>query len=179
MIEYYVIDGIQPEPWESPTAMVGRAKGGKLFARLITGQGQRSFQDSFKDAFDKLYPEVEMATEECRLDIYVWRNLPLHEGEKKKVRGHRADRTNLQKSIEDALQKRLYKNDVLCTTGETAVIQGPDVEPRIVIVFDREPCIALDYIICAADAIRDSRPASIGSERTAGDNRRGVGEVPF
>ena len=177
--EFYLIDGVQPEPWEAPEGSVGRNRNGKLFVKMTTTPKQRGFQEDLKSAFNEAYPEVEMATGPVALSLYFWRDLPLAEHETRNVRSHRADATNLQKSTEDALQKILYKNDNQVVHAESWIVrQEPDTPPAILIVMTRDPYFGLDYIECTVDAIRDSRPAS--TTRTAKDNiRERDREIPF
>lgn len=110
--EWYIIEGINPEPWESPTAMVGRRAGG-TFARLISSDKQRAFQEAVKETFPEQNPNAEKSSIDLDVTFYFWRQIPIYEttGRKTQKGGQVADATNLQKALEDALQGLLYVND--------------------------------------------------------------------
>jgi len=131
----FTIDGINPEPWTAPEVSIGR-KGGKTFPMVYKTETLRAYQEAVKDALSDVEPQPLMdAGSPIRLDFYFWRQLAGYEiGDGKKSRRHLADATNLQKSLEDALQGILFKNDrdVWFVTS-TIVEQDPDTDPGIVI----------------------------------------------
>lgn len=108
---WYKIQGVNPEPWEAAEGSVGR-KGGKMYVQFHSTAQMRAYQESIKGSFKLQNPDARM--HEGRLDVhfFFWRQIAVIEAyEGRKPRAHIADVTNLQKSLEDALQGMLYKND--------------------------------------------------------------------
>jgi Holliday junction resolvase RusA-like endonuclease len=131
---WYILDGINPVPWTSPEASVGYRSGGH-YVQMHKTESLRAFQEAVADLFTEQNPGYEKWEGEFLLEFFLWRRLDEYEVEDgKKSRDHRADATNMQKALEDSLQKILYDNDRDCVDIHTRIMeQGPDVEPRILI----------------------------------------------
>jgi Holliday junction resolvase RusA-like endonuclease len=131
---WYIIEGINPEPWTAPTAMTGR-KGGKTFARLVQSDTLRSFQLAVKEEFPDQNGHVDMAVTDVALQFFIWRQLPSYEIEDgRKSRRHVADATNLQKALEDALQGILFKNDRQVTSVSTTIVEQAETTTPLILI---------------------------------------------
>ncbi len=136
---HMVIEGINPQPWTAPEASIGR-RGGKMFAQLHKNGELRAYQEAIREEVELLltrqYPDFVMAEGPVTLRFRVWRRLEVYENAKgHTVRKHRADATNIQKALEDALQKILFKNDSQVVEVSTIIeVQEVDVEPAIEIM---------------------------------------------
>lgn len=124
--------GFNPIPWKA-TGGTGKFK----------DPGLRNYQDALAAEFASRYPDWTPISEPLTLDMLFWRSTS---------GGRPADRINLGKACEDALQGRtfdqkagtykidkaghgLYVNDVLVKGGDVRIVeQDPGVEPRIVLV---------------------------------------------
>lgn len=129
MIAQYVIRDINPEPWTSPSASASRI-GGRVVARVHKNARLRAYQEAIKEALEGVDEPRDGPVD---LEFYFWRQLEQYKTDKDKLRRrNRADVTNLQKALEDAIQGILITNDrnVVSITS-VMVEQGPDVVPRI------------------------------------------------
>lgn len=133
-----LIDGINPVPWTAPS--YGR---GNVFKSQGLTAYQTALQECIAEAFPD-YPTFPKGTQLCA-DFYFRRQLDsgtTGEGVRRRARG--ADRSNLLKATEDALQRNpktdwrgLFWNDKMIVDGKTVIIeQGPDVTPFIHIVIE-------------------------------------------
>lgn len=132
----FLIQDVNPEPWESPEAAIGR-KRGKLVPQLFTKPKQRMYQESLRSAFHERYGfDVELAEGEISVEFYFWRDMtPVETARSRKTRAHVADATNLQKATEDALQGLLYANDEKVKHVQSLVVeQDVAVRPAILII---------------------------------------------
>lgn len=126
-MDWYLIEGINPEPWQASEGSVGR-KGKSVFVQFHKPGGLRDYQEALASEFKRRYPKVECATGTVELLFYFWRHVDVEN--KAKV----ADATNMQKSTEDALQKILYENDRQVKHAQSYVVeQLADTEPMILI----------------------------------------------
>jgi hypothetical protein len=93
----------------------------------------RAFQDAVRDEMEGV---TMMPPGEYHLQFYFWRQLARYlDMDDKRRQRHHADATNLQKGLEDALQGVLIDNDRnVRSIGSKIMAQGPEVEPRIVIM---------------------------------------------
>jgi Holliday junction resolvase RusA-like endonuclease len=132
----YVIEGINPEPWTSPEASVGR-KNGRYISHLHSPEQMKVYQKALAAEFNRwlvdkwegdLFVQFEFSRQVAEFETELG----------KKSYANYADATNLQKSTEDALQGILFDNDRQVKRICTEVIeQGPDVEPLISIRIER------------------------------------------
>lgn len=139
MIVRLLFEGMNPEPWRSPrlgTKMIGRKKVPVAFK----DENLRSYQEAIKEAASELLNSngVEMPMfakgTELELDIAFWRQTDTYEGESRRNARNRADVTNMQKAVEDALQGIVYANDRYnVVVRSTLVAVGPDVHPRVLL----------------------------------------------
>lgn len=137
MIETYHITGINPEPWVAPEHGLGR-KGGKVFVQTYKSSGLQSYQDAVKEEIVAQNGHLSdwSAAREERLQVtfWLWRTLDQSEVDSRRRTRNVADATNMQKSLEDALQGLLYKNDRLNVDVRTIVVeQSADTMPHITI----------------------------------------------
>jgi Holliday junction resolvase RusA-like endonuclease len=125
VLTMYGFPGVQPEPWTSPTASIGR-RSGKLMAQVHKNPKVRSYQEELKEEFSRRYPKQKPLRGDLEVHFWFWRNVP--------TTGSYADATNLQKSTEDALQDLLYFNDKQVQQATSTVAQqGPGVPPMIAV----------------------------------------------
>jgi Holliday junction resolvase RusA-like endonuclease len=131
---WFVIPGINPVPWTSPTVAVGK-KNGKAYPQVYSSAELKGYKEAIKEHFQEKYPDFEPIEDEVALRFFLYRRLDsLERGTKRKSRGSVADATNMQKATEDALQGLLFVNDIQVVHAETWVMaQHADVEPCIVV----------------------------------------------
>lgn len=152
--DWYIIDGINPEPWEAPTGEARRkkapAKG--FYVQMVSTEKQRSYQDAVRDAMKDTYGEPDMATVDIAVSFFFWRQ-----------KSNIADATNLQKSTEDALQGILFKNDRQVKKVSSEIVeQEDDTEPLILIHVG--PRVPTDFwLLDLATAMRDDLRATQGA----------------
>lgn len=124
----YFVEGINPEPWEAPTASLGR-KGGKHYVHMHKNDGLRSYQEGFKQAFLEQNPDWQYFDTPIEIEFYFWRQRDYTES-----RAAIADVTNLQKATEDALQGVLYPNDQLVHKATSWIVeQDQETSPKVLI----------------------------------------------
>lgn len=133
MSEWIIIAGINPIPWKAPTLGTSR-KGSRVYPTASKDGELRMFQEAIKEELENYsFPLTEGP---ITLEFRLWRQLDTYENAKgHTVRKHKADATNMQKALEDALQGILFKNDnqvVKITT--TIESQTVNTESRIEIL---------------------------------------------
>lgn len=151
---WFLLDGINPEPWEAPEGAVVRPKGKKPFVQFHKTARSRAYQTAIQDEFKRQYPDVEPFDFECSVTFFFWRTLDA-------PRARKVDATNLQKSTEDALQGLLYVNDVLVTHVESFIMaQEPDADSKIIIWINpvSSPPIHIDSIVDQLLIAQKSKP---------------------
>jgi Holliday junction resolvase RusA-like endonuclease len=171
MEEQYYLQGINPEPWEAPTASMARHRQTKkLYISMTKSSQLRVFQEAVQTSFKETYPEVIPGTEECEIDFLLWRRLAQSDAGDRKIRAHIADATNLQKALEDALQGILFVNDSQIRRIETIIMeQNQEVEPAILIRFRPDfvkPSVGLTGVpqgttVHHPDNLRDFKPEDV------------------
>lgn len=131
------ITGINPEPWTAGTVALG-FKGGKKYPMVSKDARLRDYQEAIKESIRDGYPELKMVNPDARLrlEMMFWRQLDTYTGGTgRKQSRNVADATNMTKATEDALQGVLFKNDRMVKHSSGEIMEeGPDVEPRILIV---------------------------------------------
>lgn len=141
---YLLLDGCNPEPWTAPQGAIGR-RGGKPFVMMHKSAQLDTYQKTVAEAVADILPDDFVPfIEELVLDVWFWRRLDSYKSEAgKTVTKHRADRSNLLKAFEDALQGVamekdapkvgcVYINDVQIVSGETSIVeQTKTVDPMI------------------------------------------------
>lgn len=134
-MHWYLVEGVNPEPWAASEASIGR-KGGKFFPHFHKPEQLRLYQESIKSEFVEQNPHAVEMTGDIEITFYFWRQLPsfeIHE-EGAKRRSNRADATNLQKALEDALQGILYQNDRDIVSVRSVIVeQEKETSPGILI----------------------------------------------
>ena len=134
MYSWYIIEGINPEPWAASEASIGR-KNGKAFPHFHKPESLRMYQDAVKEEFVSQNPQAVKVAGDIEIVFYFWRELPsitLH-GQRDR-RSAYADATNLQKALEDALQGILYDNDRDIVSVRSVIVeQTQETEPAILI----------------------------------------------
>ena len=115
-------------------ASVGRRKGG-LYASISPHQGLVAYQSAVREQLEayEALPEGQYS-----VTFYLWRQQATYISESnRRVQKHQADATNMQKALEDALQKMMFDNDRDVQDIRTRIVeQGPNVNPRVVIRLD-------------------------------------------
>lgn len=112
-LKTYSLD-LNPLPWTPGTITSARGKGGGRYAKMIKDPALEFYQEAVREAMWETYPDIVTSPKgtPLRMEFYFWRQLEgASDAEGKKHRAHRADATNLQKALEDALQGVLYEND--------------------------------------------------------------------
>lgn len=128
---YYVIDGVNPEQWQAPKLGIGRRKGGGQYPMAYPVDQMIVYQHTIKEVLETKYrgigPLIQARPLMCT--FWYWRSLNFG-GQSRK----RADVTNMNKCLEDALQGVLFPNDRdnRIVIG-ISVAQEKDITPRIVI----------------------------------------------
>lgn len=132
---WYILDGINPEPWEAPQASVG-FRNGKPYVQMHKTEQLRAYQESVVDLLPQQNSHrMRMWDGLIELEFFFWRRLDSYGvGDGARSRRHLADATNMQKALEDALQGLLFLNDRNVVEIKSRIMaQGPNVEPRILI----------------------------------------------
>lgn len=130
---WYVIRGINPEPWTVPTPSLIR-RGGRVIPILPKDPGLKAYQEAVAAEVERHYPNAPVLEGEVELTFWLWRQLTRYQGQRKVVQKNIADATNMQKALEDALQGVLFVNDRSVIHAETWVMgQSTAIEPCIVI----------------------------------------------
>lgn len=165
--QWFIVEGLNPEPWTASQATVGR-KGGKNYVQFYKPEQLRSYQESFKHVFEETNPHAVERTGDIQLWLYFWRQLTLNEMfEGRNRRTHVADATNLQKSTEDALQGILFPNDrQIRHVRSTIIEQTQDTVPKILIGIsdydehseEKESVEAIAESLCRSEAQFDNAP---------------------
>lgn len=133
---WFVVDGINPEPWAIGNITIAYGKNGGKFPKVGQNVQLRTYQDAIAESVRQEWPR-DMIPGKVSLEFFFWRK----QDEYKSARGstdrkNEADATNMQKATEDALQSVLYENDRDVSSIYSEIMeQGPDVEPKIVISF--------------------------------------------
>ena len=65
---YYLVERINPEPWEAPTASVGRKKGG-TYIQFHKNSGLRAYQEAVKEEFPKQNPDWQLFDAPLQLEF--------------------------------------------------------------------------------------------------------------
>lgn len=128
---WYVLHGLNPEPWRVGPASAARNRDGKWFARIGPDSQLVAFQKAVKELLEHASWKIEGDIE---LRFYFWRKLDEYKTETRDSARHVADATNMQKATEDALQGVLMDNDrAVQRVQATIVEQTTNTSPRIVI----------------------------------------------
>ncbi len=158
----YITD-LNPEPWTAPTASVQRIAGGKSYAKLVSGERLKNYQEGIRQNVRQACPDLEPFPDDIPLQfmLLVWRQLDSYiSGRGRTQKRHVADATNIQKATEDALQKILYKNDSQIKWASTCIIEQTEttspamliiVEPFNGLYFDADVLLELMKLIPAPE----------------------------
>lgn len=131
--EWFLVEGINPEPWAAPGLSTGR-RGGKVFPMAYKNPGVAAYQEAVKESLNYDYPHVELWEGQIELEIFFWRVLPTYAGDNKTVTKNWADATNMQKALEDSLQGILLDNDRNVVSIHSHIVeQDHDTDPAILI----------------------------------------------
>ena len=134
---------VNPHQWAiGPVTTIKR--GGKTIPMVGRNVQLHNFKEAVKREMKRLYGPQDIMEGPVEMRFWFWRNRPAYETHQARThRKHEADATNLQKSLEDALQGVLYKNDkqVQKITSEI-VEQEQDIWGHIIIeIDDYEPTL--------------------------------------
>lgn len=129
----HLITGINPVPWKAPEGSVGRGRG-RIYVQMHKNASLTAYQEAVKEDIEASIGELKPIEGPYQAEFYFWRQIEVYETDKRKSRSHVADATNLQKALEDACEKLLFKNDRDCwDVHSTIVEQSVDTEPKILI----------------------------------------------
>lgn len=143
-VTYLLLDGANPEPWTAPEGAVGR-RGGKSFVMMHKSAQLDAYQKMIAETVAGILPDnYEPTAADIVLDVWFWRRLEQYQSATNRTITKKvADRSNMLKAFEDALQGvrlkkdgpaigALFLNDRQVVAGETYVVaQRVDVEPMI------------------------------------------------
>lgn len=136
---WYVVQGINPVPWTSPTVTIGRKKG-KPYPQVYASAELKNYKQAVSEEVQDRYPDAPLIEDEIALRFFFWRKIDIDSGRSRKVQSNYADATNLQKSTEDALQGILFKNDRQVVHAESWIMAQTDAtEPLIVVGIEWHP----------------------------------------
>lgn len=187
MSKMFVLSGINPEPWTSGTVSTGR-RGNKIFGRIVKDAGLVAYQRAVQEQLRQHYPDWVPVEGPVMLEFSVFRDLPRYEREGRFVNKHRADATNMQKALEDALQRDkrtqfpgLFLNDTQVVQVTTRVCeQDPGVEPLLVILLTEMTLTKVFNFDLVGKAIRAAAGAELDQRPKAtflAPHPRDVGDV--
>lgn len=131
----YQLIGINPQPWA--IGPVNRSRGG---AHVGPNLKLQNYQEEVRFELRQMAPiEEALYDGDVTLEFYFWRCLEKWEtGTGRKSGDHKADATNLQKGLEDALQGVIFKNDNQVRLIMSEIVdQSPDTKPGILIVMKK------------------------------------------
>lgn len=109
---------INPEPWTSPTATLGR-KNGRMVPFVHKNPKLRTYQLAVQEEFDAVAHDLKPVEGPIKLEFAFSRST---------VGGQPCDVTNLQKATEDALQGHLFKNDSQVVQVSSRIKQSREEE---------------------------------------------------
>lgn len=164
-MKFYLIEGINPIPWTAPEASIGRSKG-RVYVQLHKSEALRFYQEAVKHCMSQDYPDapISPAGTPVALTLWLWRELPTYQGDKRKVHKNQADATNMQKALEDALQGVLYENDRDVQVCKTYVVeQSVTTKPCIVIGVTQPEQAELNFgvMIASKMAAMNAKPVLV------------------
>jgi hypothetical protein len=141
---YLLIDGINPIPWQTPDFSIGRAKGGKLYGNAASPPAMKAFQAAIREELNTLAVEPFPKRTPLYVFFYYWRSLDRYNTPTGRSQtGSRADVTNLNKNLEDALQQVPKKPD-------QRFMYFNDVDNRSVMGLMVEQAVGIDPLIFIA-----------------------------
>lgn len=114
---------LQPENWEVGSAGASRSNG-KIRGYVAPSTKLKAFQEAVREELSHQHPVLEDG--EVTLNFFLWRNI------QKGVR--RADATNMQKALEDALQGVVISNDRNVRSVSTHIMQQDSDAPSKIVV---------------------------------------------
>ena len=131
--EYWIFLALNPEPWSIGELGVGR-KNKKVYPYLSPNQQLKAYQSAVKEELQA--QKIEMFEPGLYdLRFFFWRKLDQYSlPSGRKSQRHAADATNMQKALEDALQKTLIDNDRNVRRVSSEIVsQSVTTKPGIVI----------------------------------------------
>lgn len=149
---------LNPEPWAVGSVSIGK-QGGKHVGRISPNPNLAAFQNAVREEMTGV---SLLPPEYTRFEFYFWRQQARYLDAADRIRQrNQADATNLQKSLEDALQGILFENDREVTDIRSVIVeQGPQVEPGIVICAMRSHAVTLNIpkgVLEGVHAVRNLR----------------------
>lgn len=136
VMRYYHLS-LNPHQWAiGPVTTIRR--GGKTIPMVGRNVQLHNFKEAVRREMDRLYGPQEIMEGPIELKFWFWRNRPAYKNHQQRThRTHQADDTNLQKSLEDALQGVLFKNDKQTQKITSEIVeQDHDIWGRIIIGID-------------------------------------------
>lgn len=178
MTKFYLIEGVNPEPWEAPDLSTAR-RGKKIVPVAHTTLQQRLYQEALHESFELKYGcPLDHEEPVGTMQFYFWREVAEYETPHgRKGHANYADATNLMKACEDALQGLLYENDTtnLRVTSEI-MSQSPETQPMILIIAGPPPTKQTrNWAQGVADSMKDNTP----KHQPYPSNLHGTDDIPF
>lgn len=133
LVHYYMLPGINPEPWEVGDLGISN-RGGTKRPYMAPNPQLQTYQEAVRKELKEQH-SVAVRSVPCELRFYFWRRLDTYTTTSgRSSMRHVADATNMQKALEDALQGIVIDNDrnVKRITSEI-VAQDTNINPGIII----------------------------------------------
>ena len=154
--QWFLIEGVNPEPWTASQAATGR-KGGQRVVSFYKSEQLKVYQEAIKAEMKQNYPDLVPVEGDLEIEFYFWRQLTEYKTETdRQSRSHHADATNMQKALEDALQKILFKNDRWVRRITSTVVEQ-EVTTESQILIGVRPFLAATWPIVKAKGLRETR----------------------
>jgi Holliday junction resolvase RusA-like endonuclease len=132
---WFLLDGVNPEPWEAPEVSIGR-KGSGYFPRFHSPPKYTTYHAIVQEEFDARYGDFDcLVNTPLVVEFAFWREVSEYDTPTgRKGHSNYADTSNLTKGTEDALQGRIYDNDANNRIVSGVIVeQGPDVSPAVLV----------------------------------------------
>ena len=121
-MRYYRIN-VNPIQWAIGPVTTMR-RGGRSIPIVGRNVELHNYKEAVKSELLRVYGKQPVLECDIELRFWFWRDLPEYTTHQARTaRKHQADATNLQKSVEDALQGVLYKNDKQVRRVSSEIIQ--------------------------------------------------------
>lgn len=131
--KWYVID-VNPVPWAIGPITTGR-RGGRMIGMVGRNVELRAYQDAVREIVREQLSGETILDGPVEMKLFFWRKMEEYTSPQGRgARNKEADLTNLQKAIEDAVQKILLTNDKNVKKHQSEIVeQHQGVNPMAVL----------------------------------------------
>lgn len=138
MTEIWLVLDVNAEPWAIGPLGVKRTAS-KIIPFVGPNKQTQAFQNAVREQIEEWRNRISDGTiglveGDVELDFWIWRRIDEYQGTKRKARAHRADATNIQKALEDSLQKVLIDNDRAVRRVQTHIVEQSTTAPSRIIM---------------------------------------------